>query len=148
MEIIKGIATKVRNTSEISGGGRDDHVSTSHISIFLLDKQQVKIKSSETPMINENDFVSVAGKINNGVFKGYAYKNATTGASGNAGILIMFLFGLLFPGAGIFAFITFSNPFFGFLPKIISLIFISAGLYMFYHGIQVLKATNLLRSDN
>mgnify|MGYP001362120505 CR=1 FL=1 len=148
MEKIKGTVTKVRNTSQVSGGGRDGHVSTSHISMFQIDKQQVKVKSAEPPMIDENDFVAVAGKIKNGVFNAYAYKNATTGVSGNAGILIYFLFGLLLPGAGVFALTTFSEPFFGILPKILGPIFIIVGLFMLYHGTQVLKAKNLLITDN
>lgn len=148
MEIIKGTVTKIRNTSEVSGGGSNGHVSTSHISMFQIDKQQVKIKFREPTMIDENDFVTVAGKIKNGVFNGYAYKNNTTGVSGDAGILIYFLFGLVFSSAGVFVFTTFSDPFFGFLPKIISCIFIIGGLSMLYHGTHVLRAKNSLRTDN
>ena len=146
MEIIKGTAKRVRNASEVSGGGRNSHVTTSHISMFLLDKQQVQIKSTEPFMIDEDDLVYVAGKIKSGLFKGYAYKNTTTGVSGDSGILVMFLFSLVFPGIGISILISFSDPFFGLFPKVLGSIFIGVGLYMFYQATLVLKATNLLRS--
>lgn len=147
MVVINGKAKKVRTSLEINGGGKDGDVSISHVSMFLLGKKQVYLKSSEPHMINENDLVSVAGKVKRGAFRGYAYKNATTSASGHAGFLVAFLFGLILPSAGVFCFIAFSDPFFGFAPKIIGAIFIGVGFCIFYQAAQVLKAKNLLRSD-
>jgi hypothetical protein len=146
MIIKKGIATKVRSTVEISGGGNDGHVTTTHISLFQIEGQQIKIKSNEPPIIDENDTVAVAGRLKSGIFSAYAYKNLTTGVSGNEGMLTIFLFGLIMPAAGIFAFYSFSDPFFGIFPKVIGAVFIFFGLYMFNRGMRIREASGVLES--
>ncbi|MGL6260077.1 hypothetical protein [Vibrio sp. WXL210] len=146
MKILKGVVSKLRNTVEISGGGRDSSVSTTHVMIFQLDGQPVKIKSSEVVLIDESDNVAVAGKVNDGVFHAYAYINNTTGVSGNIGMGIHYIFGLIFPIVGAFVISEFSDPFFGALPKLIGAVFIGGGLYMFYKGTQISNASKLLFS--
>jgi len=148
MQVIEGVASKVRHTSSVSGGGKDGSVSTSHISIFQLNKQQVQIASAHPSLVDENDSVSVAGKVKNGVLKAYAYKNTTTGASGDSGALNSFFFGLIAFIVSAFAFLTFSDPFFGFLPKIFSLIFACGGFAMLYQGLQISKAKKLIQSSS
>ncbi|MEH8208091.1 hypothetical protein [Aeromonas veronii] len=141
MDILKGVVSKLRNTVEISGGGRDSGVTTTHVTIFHLDGQPVQLKSREAVLVDENDNVAVAGKVNNGIFNAYAYINNTTGVSGNIGMGIHFFFGIVFPVAGAFAINAFSDPFFGPMPKLIGAGFIGIGLYMLYKGIQISNAS-------
>ncbi|WP_017223511.1 hypothetical protein [Moritella dasanensis] len=142
MEVIKGTAKKVRNTVKISGKGSS--VSTTHISLFQIEGQPVKVKSNEPLMIENHDLICVAGNKNKGLFNAYAYKNLTTGVSGNENITLIFIFGLILLFVGVSVFAKFSVPFFGFMPKILSLVFVFSGLYSFYMGNQVLKASKLL----
>jgi len=88
MEIKKGIATKVSNTIDVSGsGGRDNsHVETTHITTFRFDNQSIKLEMRKPSMISENDDVTVAGHFKNGNFVARAFKNNTTGVSGNNGV--------------------------------------------------------------
>ncbi|MGD9169819.1 MAG: hypothetical protein PVI97_07125 [Candidatus Thiodiazotropha sp.] len=144
MEILKGIVSKLRNSVEISGGGSDSIVTTTHVTIFHLDGQPVKIKSREAVLVDESDNVAVAGKVNEGVFNAYAYINNTTGVSGNIGMGIHYFFGVVFPLAGAFSISAFSDPFFGAMPKLFGAGFIGVGLYMFYKGTQISKASKLL----
>ncbi len=130
---------------EINGGGKDGYITTTHISIFQIESVRVKVTSDEIPIIDENDVVAVAGKLQNGSFNAYAYKNMTTGASGNEGIVTMFLFAAVFPVVGIFTFFTFSNMTANRLPEVISLLFVCIGAYMFYKGMRVFKALSLLK---
>lgn len=147
MQVINGKASKVRNTVQINGGGgNSNQVTTTHISLFQLDGRQVKLKSNEPPLIDEDDSVSVSGNISNGVFNAYAYKNSDTGASGDSGVLVMFIIGIAFPIAGIYALFAFSNPFFGLFPKVIGMMFVLIGMYTFYRGLSIQKAINLLKS--
>ncbi|WP_333653447.1 hypothetical protein [Dissulfurispira sp.] len=144
METIRGVASKVRNTIDVSGG---DVTTTTHICIFQLDGRTVKVKSSEPPIINEGDNVIVAGNSSGGVFYAFAYRNLTSHTEGNEGYFLMFLFGVIFPVASVMIFSTFSNPFFGILPKIIASVFLLAGLYMLFRGIRVLQAVKLLKES-
>ncbi|EHE6926753.1 hypothetical protein [Vibrio cholerae] len=145
MDILKGVVSKLKSTIEISGGGRDSSVTTTHVTIFHLDGQPVKIKSREAVIVDNSDTMTVAGKVRNGVFNAYAYINNTTGVSGNIGLAIHYFFGIVFPFAGLFAINTFSDPFFGVIPTILGAGFIGVGLYMFYKGTQISKASKLLR---
>lgn len=147
METIRGVASKVRNTIDVSGGGKDGHVTTTHICIFQLDGRTVKAKSSEPPIINDGDNVIVAGSSSGGVFNAFAYRNITSQADGNEGYILMFLFGVIFPVASVMIFGTFSDPFFGIFPKIIGSVFILAGLYMLFRGVRILQAVKLLKES-
>ncbi len=145
MYTLEGVVSKLRSTIEISGGGRESSVTTTHVTVFLLDGQPVKIKSREAVLVNDSDYMTVAGKASNGVFNTYAYINNTTGVSGNIGLAINYFFGFFYPCIGAFVITMFSAPFFGVMPKFLGAIFIGVGLYKFYNGIQISKASKLLR---
>ncbi|HCE3705881.1 TPA: hypothetical protein NG682_004671 [Vibrio parahaemolyticus] len=137
MEILDGVVTKLRNSVEISGGGNNSVTTTTHVTIFQVDGQPVKIKSNEIVLVDENDRVTVAGKISKGVFNAYAYVNNTTGVSGNVGKGILYFFCVILPFAGLFALSLF--PLVGWL-------FILGGIYAFYKATQVSKAVRILRA--
>ncbi|MFL0809675.1 MAG: hypothetical protein K6L76_04615 [Agarilytica sp.] len=63
-----------------------------------IDSQRIEIRSSTPPNINENDIVSVSGKIIDGIFHAYSYKNHSNGDSGNDEIVSQFILGLVDPG--------------------------------------------------
>lgn len=145
MEVLKGVASNVRNTVSISGGGKDSQITTTHISLFQIDGRQIKASSSEPVTINDGDEVLVVGRTGSGTFNALAYKNLTTSVEGNAGWALAMMLGVVFPIAGIYTIIKFSDPFFGVFPKIIGGIFIAVGVYMIYSGARVLQAINQLR---
>ncbi len=147
MEKIKGIASQVRNTISVSGGGNNSSVTTTHIAIFQIEGRQIQCKSSEPILINEGDMVMVASKTGSGILNGYAYMNLNTRAVGNEGWVLMLFFGVLFPAVSVAVFSIFSDPFFGVLPKVIGGIFLVVGLGMFYRGIRVLQAVRVLKKD-
>ncbi|ODX60403.1 hypothetical protein [Vibrio parahaemolyticus] len=132
MDVLSGVVTKLRNSVEISGG---DSTTTTHVTIFQIDGKPVKIKASEIVLVDENDQVTVAGKVSKGVFNAYAYANNTTGVSGTSGKGMAYFFGLALPLAGVFALALF--PFVGW-------IFILAGLYVLYRATQISKAAKLV----
>lgn len=145
MDISKGVVSKLRNTVELSSGSHNNGITTTYVAIFKIDKQPVQLKSSEAILIDENDNVAVAGKVNNGIFNAYAYKNNTTGVSGNIGMRLHLFFGVVFPLAGAYAINVFSTPLSSPMPKLIGAIFIGSGLYTLYKGIQISKASKLLQ---
>lgn len=147
MEKVRGIASNVRNTVSISGGGENSQIITTHISVFQIDRRQIKAKSSEPLMINECDKVLVVGNTYRGIFNALAYKNLTTCVEGNEGWVLMLIFGVVLSGTGIVAISTFSNPFFGVFPKIIGSIFIAIGIYTLFRSARVLQAVNELRQE-
>lgn len=149
MEFRKGIATKVRNTVNISGGGKNGIVSTTHITLFYIDNMPIKLASPQPSFINENDEISVSGKIKNGFFIALAHENITTGTSGDNGAIGKMIFGSLFPIVGITIFKVFGDDFFGYFPVAIGSAFILIGLYLLYSGLEIFSAKkNLLDKSN
>lgn len=147
METIKGIASNVRNTVSISGGGNDSQITTTHIAVFQIEGRQVKAKSGEPLLINEGDSVIAVGSISSGVFNALAYKNLTTLTEGNEGWVMMLVFGVVFPCVAVFAFATFSSPFFGIMPRIVSGAFFAFGMFALFRGGRVMKAISILRQQ-
>ena len=145
MHILNGVVSKVRISVELSGGGQNSSVTTTHVSIFHLDGKPIKMKSTEIVLIDDDDHVSVAGESRNGVFNAYAYRNDTTGAIGNSGATAALIIGFIFPISGIFFINQFSNPFFGVWPKLFGLFFVFSGVYAMYKAIQILNASKLLK---
>ena len=146
METIKGIASNVRNTVSVSGGSHDTQVSTTHTAIFVLSGQQVNATSNEPLLINEGDSIVAVGSTSKGIFNALAYKNLTTQAEGGRGWIVSLIFGIIFSFAAISIFMTFSNPFFGILPKIVSGVFFAVGVAALHQSWQVKKAISMLHS--
>ena len=152
MAVIRGLATNVRNTVDVSGdGGHNSHVTTTHISLFLVDGKQVKVTTSQPVMINENDEVALAGETKRGVFNAYAYRNITTGANGDTGGISFILFGIGFPIAAVYFFLNFKGEktlqeliSFSIIPVLVPAIFFMAGLYILYTGIKIKSYANEL----
>lgn len=150
MEVMKGTAEKVRNTTSVSGGGNNGHISTTHISLFKLDGLQVSIRSNEPPVIDDGDAVVVAGDLDKGLLKAYAYKNLTTGVYGNEGLNIMLLFGIIFPIVGIYFFNEVSDSRVAppYLFQGISLVFVFVGVYFLYRSKKVFSALKIIKSES
>ncbi|MFO1386318.1 MAG: hypothetical protein U1F55_09055 [Chitinivorax sp.] len=89
----------------------------------------------------------VVGTTRNGVFNALAYKNLSTSVEGNEGWVMMLVFGIISPIAGISTITTFSDPFFGILPTIGGCIFIAIGMYMLFRGNRILQAVKQLGQD-
>jgi hypothetical protein len=158
MEKVSGTVSNLRNTINVSGGGENNQVTTTHISIFQLTGRQIKAKSSEPLMINEGDKLIVAGSTQKGVLNSYAHKNLTTNIEGNEGWILRLIFGLIMPCVGIGAMAAFadnSNSFgmysepliFRMLPKFVGGFFIVFGIYNIFCAARVLQAIKELRQE-
>jgi len=81
MEELRGGATGVRHTVNVTSPGNEQPASTTHIALFRIGGEQVEMQSSTALAINEGDQLLVVGSRRNGVFKTLAYRNFTTGVS-------------------------------------------------------------------
>lgn len=130
MKVVSGIARNVNSSSSVSGGGQHGNVSTSHVSMFRIQQQQVVLKFDDVVPIDEGDKILVAGDINKNILTGYAYRNYTTGVEGNENLFTVILFGLIFMiiSIGIITFGAFDGQYLFFilalLPSIICVYFI------------------------
>lgn len=145
MVVLKGVVTKLHRSMEVEGGN-NSAVNTTHVTVFQIDGKPIQMKSRETVLIDEKDKVIVAGKLSNGILNAYAYLNETTGASGDEGKGVLYLFGLVFPLAGLYVITTFSDPFFGIMPMLGGLVFIGVGVRMLYRATLISMAANSLFS--
>jgi hypothetical protein len=146
MERMRGIAGNVRNTVVVSGGGNDSQVTTTHVTHFQINGKLIKTTASPL-MINDGDDVLAVGNLNKGIFNALAFNNFSNGITGNQGWAVMLLFGIGFPVVSVFSYLQFSDPFFGFIPKIVSGVFMLAGLYMLFRGIQVFQAATIVKDE-
>ncbi|MDQ2077053.1 hypothetical protein [Marinimicrobium sp. ABcell2] len=105
------------------------------------------IKSVDPVMIEEDDFVAVAGRPSNGVLKAYAYKNLTTGVSGNDSATVMFLASLVAIGAGTAVLLVFSESIMDILPNLGGTLFIGVGLTGIYETYKLSTAYRLLKAE-
>lgn len=152
MEKITGTVANLRNTVNVSGG-ENSSVTTIHIAIFQIAGRQIKAKSNEPPMINENDQVIVVGITKKGIFNALAHKNLTTSVEGNEGWILRLRLGAFLPCIGVAALSAFagnsysaySEPIFlRIFPKIIGGVFVVFGIYNLYYGLQVRRAVSEL----
>ena len=95
-EILKGTATGVRYTIQVSG--REFGVSTRHYTIFRLGRAPVMFISATPAAIAEGDQLIVAGRRKGQMLRADAYINETTQLRGDAGRWINFAGMLLFLG--------------------------------------------------
>jgi hypothetical protein len=95
-------------------------------------------------MISDNDIVVLAGIEKNGAFAALAYRNETTGVTGDAGKLgpvIGVLIGLV---GAVFSFTLFGSSSFGFFPKLIGLGFLAVATFSALRFLRVKSAADLL----
>ncbi|KAA0894224.1 hypothetical protein [Oryzomonas rubra] len=136
MEIFRGIADKVNHSVEISGtgGDNDSQVTTTHVAVVRIGNRHVRIKSSEAVLVNNGDRIVVAGSGGRGLFKALAYRNVTTGATGNAGRIPPLFLGSLSIGFGSY----FSGP--------LSYILMLIGAGLIVYAIRIFMAVSKLSS--
>lgn len=150
MDILNGVVSKLKSAIEVSDGGRRSGVTFNYVAIFYLNGQPVRLKSSEAVFIDEGDNLSVAGDFRNGIFNSYAYVNNTTGVSGDIGIGLRCLVGIIFIIGGMFFLIQAPNflhdtfDFLDIIPFLVSVTLIGLGSYTLYEGVQVSNASKLL----
>ena len=144
MNTLKGTVTAARATTAMSGGGNDSQVQTTHILLFKVDGRQAKISSASPAMINDNDSVILVGTEKNGAFDVLAYRNETTGVVGDVGKLRSII-GMIvgFCGA-VFVSLGFNASAFGYVPKLIGLVFLIVGLFCVARFIKINSAANQL----
>jgi hypothetical protein len=81
METRRGIAKKVRFSTEVSGTSdkNGSTVSTTYLAVFELEGTIVHAAATRPPTLEEGDEVVVAGGIHDGVFNAPALRNVTRG---------------------------------------------------------------------
>lgn len=153
METLRGTAEKVRNTVSVSGGGdRNSTVTTTHIALFQINNRQIKVSSTEPVLIEEGDEVVIAGSVRRGLFEALAYRNVTTGITGNQAYVVNLILGIIFPAAAVGFFTSFMRSGFfsagfgipGMLPAAVSAIFFITGIYILFTGFRTMKAKNMV----
>jgi hypothetical protein len=83
-EVVKGVASAVRYTIDVSGGR--DGVSTKHHTIFKVGDTTVMFTSGSPPIIGDGDQLAVAGRRRGRVLVCEAYVNRTTLIRGDSGL--------------------------------------------------------------
>jgi hypothetical protein len=81
METRRGIARKVRFSTQVTGTSDKDGgtVSTSYVAVFEIEGVAVHAGATRPPTIEEADEVVVAGEMHDGVFDAHALRNITRG---------------------------------------------------------------------
>jgi hypothetical protein len=156
MKILKGTATSVRYTIDVSGGENNSGVSTRHHTIFKIDGTTVMFTSGVPAVIGEGDRLVIAGHLKGRLLKAEAYLNQTAQVRGDAGIWANFagmVFCLLLGMAALS--VVLLGPFIPWLPSLDQLeivlavtfggIFCGIGLYCLYRWLLIRNAVRLLR---
>jgi len=89
MEVIKGTATSVRYTVNVTGN--KDGISTRHHTIFKVGATTVMFASASPAVISEGDRLTVAGRVCGRVLLAEAYRNDTVGVRGDSGMWANFV---------------------------------------------------------
>jgi len=146
MNTRRGTVAKRNSTIDVSGGGQDMPVSTTHIMSFELDSVTVRVRFGEPPVIENGDELIVAGEMCGDVFEAYAYHNLTRRVRGHQSIVGYLVIGTVFPILGFWSLKTFPSAAsgFGLMSMVVSGVFIAVGVYQLYHGLKVWAAQRLL----
>lgn len=144
MKTLRGKISNLRTTIDVSGGGNDSSVETTHIHVFRIDGAPVKVESREPLIIDDGDIVTLAGFPQGTIFRALAYKNETSGVSGDAGSEYRMWSGVGCVAGAAFALFFFSDHFFGHIPKIFALAFAGFAYYNFQAFAQIRSAASLL----
>lgn len=134
MEVLQGIVSKVRFSTEVSGN--ENTISTKHVAIFEINETPIELKLPGSIILENGDEVLLAGKVKKGLFKALAYKNMTNSVSGKGQVILHLLLGIMFTIVGITT-----------IPVGIGLIFAPAGIYMIWYSRQLSNAYNLVTSN-
>ena len=148
MKTIRGTVSKLRFTTEVRGGGTNNsqHVSSSHIAVFHLDAQPVRLESASAQILNEGDTLAVAGELENGTFQALAYRNDSAGVLSSPDNLIQYVLGTIFTLIGLIAFfICLARR--EYPPAAICSVFFAAGIYSINWGVRLGSAVSLLREE-
>ena len=92
MHCIAGTVSEVKHGWTWAGEGGSFWATTT----FSIGESQVSLDTSTRPAIENQDRVAVAGQVRRDRFTALAYKNLSSGASGNSGFAVCFIPGLLF----------------------------------------------------
>jgi ACR3 family arsenite efflux pump ArsB len=156
MKTISGTISNLRHTINVSGGGEDYSVRTTHISLFQIDRQAIKVQSTQPLMINEGDNMIVVGPIKKGVLHGLAHKNLTTSVEDHEGWIAQLIIGILIPCIAIFMLHMFTSltqgaskevDMFTIMSNLFAVIFFAFGIYSIFSGVRVLQALGQLRKE-
>jgi hypothetical protein len=147
MKTLRGKISHLRASIDVSGGGNDSALVTTHIHIFRIDGTPVKVESREPLMIDDGDTVVLAGSSQGAVFRGLAYKNESSGAGGDAGASFRMWSGLAALAGAAFALFIFNDPFFRHIPKAIALVFAGFACYNLYTYTRIRAAARLLQHE-
>jgi hypothetical protein len=145
LNTITGEVSEIRNTVDTEGGGgKYINISTTQISCFKINGQQIVFKSKTPMMIGNCDRIIVSGRHENGVFVAYAYKNNTTKCFGHADIEQDILMGMLFSTFGFICF--FMADHFTVLQVLMSITALFLGLWILYDVKKIISSFNSLKA--
>ena len=95
-------------------------------------------------MISDNDTVVLAGTEKDGAFVALAYRNETTGVTGNAGKLGPVIGVLVGIAGAVFSFTVFGSSSFGVYPKLVGLVFLGVATFSAIRFFKIKSAADLL----
>ena len=147
MQTLRGKISHLRASIEVSGGGGDSSVVTTHIQVFRIDGTPVKVEGREPFMIDDGDTAILAGLPNGTVFRALAYRNESSGASGDAGSSFRLWSGVAALAGAAFALFVFADPFFHHIPKVFALAFAGFAFYNFHAYARIRAAILLLQRE-
>jgi hypothetical protein len=155
MEVIKGTATSVRYTINVTGN--KDGISTRHHAIFKVGATTVMFASASPAVISEGDRLVVAGRMRGRVLLAEAYRNDTAGVRDDSGMWVNFV-GMVgsFLAGGIGLGWALLEPLIPELPRLdeslwwlVSLagaFFTGIGFYCLYKWLRIRSAVGLVRA--
>jgi len=143
MQVIRGTVSELRMTSQAMGGGV-----TVYTAVFRLDGRAVKFKSNTMPIMARGDDVVVAGFVRKGRLVAHAYRNHTTGSSGEFGFTAMFLTFVVGVGMGIYGLATFDHPSVSRVRLLFCGLFFSLSILSIYRVVITVWAINRLRDSS
>jgi hypothetical protein len=145
MKTLRGRISNLRASIDVSGGGGETSVVTTHIHIFRVDGAPVKVESREPFMLDDGDTVTMAGSLQGTVFRALAYRNESSGASGDAGSSYRMWSAVASLAGAAFALFIFTDPFFGHIPKVFAFAFAGFAYYNFHAYAKIRSAVLLLQ---
>lgn len=154
-EVVKGTATAVRYTIDVSGGG-DNSVSTRHHTIFKIGETTVMFTSGSPPIISDGDQLVVAGRRRGKVLLCEAVLNRTAMIRADSGLWYNLLSAAFFLPVGVAALAwVLLEPALTFLPRLeliprlmilgIGLAAFIPGLLLLYRGVFIRRAVKLVK---
>ncbi|MDW6016794.1 hypothetical protein SBW85_03295 [Vibrio plantisponsor] len=135
MEIHEG---KISNLRESLSFNEGTSIYTYH---FRVANQPVSYTSHQSLVLDDGDFVTVAGKTKSGMFKVYAYNNHSAGVVGSsAQSTHCFIGGVVGIVMALVVLSVFSSPFFGAIPYAFAACFLGLGVVYLVKGIKIKSA--------